>query len=279
MLKHDPYYATEKVWNKDNDLQTFYLVLSSDAALNGKKHIDHYMHKGLVTRLEGVEALAQWMGQDVDILKETFIQYSADAKEGKDEWGKTSFQGDFDNDLDNEVFFAGIVTPVLHYCMGGITIDKDGNVLDEGGLPIAGLHAAGEVTGGVHGNNRLGGNSLLECTVYGTIVGKKIPIQPRVPPLGISASSDLRHHSPNEEKQEELQGVPMSELSKHNTKRDCWVGIYGKIYDLTDFAESNPPGAESIYRLGGTDGTEAFQSIHNEGMLEDFEDDLVGVLV
>ena len=52
-----------------------------------------------------------------------------------------------------EVFFAGTVTPVLHYCMGGITIDTEGSVLDENGHKIPGLHAAGEVTGGVHGNN------------------------------------------------------------------------------------------------------------------------------
>jgi len=263
----------------ESDLQTFYLVLSSNAALNGKKHIDHYMHKGLVTRLEGIDALAGWMGQDVDTLKNTLVQYHADAIKGQDEWGKTSFQGDFDEDLDQEVFFVGIVTPVLHYCMGGITIDKDGNVLDENGLPIGGLHAAGEVTGGVHGDNRLGGNSLLECTVYGTIVGKKIPIQSK----SISATQivppSLSNGLPIEEEPPQLRDIPMDELTKHNSESDCWVAIHGKVYDLTDFAESHPPGAESIYRLGGTDGTEAFQSIHNEGMLEDFEDDLIGVLV
>jgi succinate dehydrogenase/fumarate reductase flavoprotein subunit len=61
--------------------------------------------------------------------------------------------------------------------MGGIRIDTEGNVLRDDGSIIEGLHAAGEVTGGVHGNNRLGGNSLLECTVFGSIVGKKLPVR------------------------------------------------------------------------------------------------------
>lgn len=73
-------------------------------------------------------------------------------------------------------FLVGRVTPVLHYCMGGITIDTQGNVLDENKNIISGLHAAGEVSSGVHGSNRLGGNSLLKCTVFGSIVRKKIPI-------------------------------------------------------------------------------------------------------
>merc|ERR1719438_744996 len=60
-----------------------------------------------------------------------------------------------------EEFYVAIITPVIHYCMGGLEIDVDSAVLGEGGAVIPGLYAAGEVAGGVHGNNRLGGNSLL----------------------------------------------------------------------------------------------------------------------
>jgi succinate dehydrogenase/fumarate reductase flavoprotein subunit len=81
-----------------------------------------------------------------------------------------------DKNLETEIFYAGKATPVLHYCIGGITMDKEGNVLREEKIIISGFHAAGGVAGGVHGVNRLGGNSLLECTVYGTIVGQKIPV-------------------------------------------------------------------------------------------------------
>ncbi len=274
MLSHDEYYAKHGVWNKTNDLPTFALVLSSSAASDGQKHVDHYMHKGLLTRIEGVAQLAEWMDQDVSQIRETLLEYRKDADEGIDAWGKKAFQGLPSADLDNEVFYAGRVTPVLHYCMGGITIDAEGNVLDEERNVIEGLYAAGEVAGGVHGNNRLGGNSLLECTVFGTIVGKKVPVvsrNTRNPPGTQQAETKLPPPP--------LKDVPMSELAKHNTEDDCWVAIFGKVYDLTSFAEEHPAGAESIYILGGQDGTEAFQSVHNAGMMEDFEEVLIGKLI
>ena len=144
---------------------------------DGKKHIDLYSHKGLVARVEGIQGLAGYTGLPIPVLLETLTEYQADAHKGIDKFGKVSFQGLPMKDLDNEVFFVGRVTPVLHYCMGGIRIDKEGSVLTESGKAIPGLHAAGEVTGGVHGVNRLGGNSLLECTVFGSIVGKKLPVK------------------------------------------------------------------------------------------------------
>ena len=162
--------------------------------------------------------------------------------------------------------------------MGGISIDNEGNVVDEEKKVIKGLYAAGEVTGGVHGNNRLGGNSLLECTVFGTIVGKKVPI---VIPTGVKKARHGTSFQLGTVKlpPPPLKDVSMSELEKHNTQDDCWVAIYGKVYDLTSFAEEHLAGAESIYKLGGKDGTEAFQSVHNEGMMEDFEEVLIGKLV
>jgi len=71
-------------------------------------------------------------------------------------------------------FFVAHVTPSLHYCMGGLEISPSAQVLKATGddkKPVPGLFAAGEVTGGVHGVNRLGGNSLLECVVFGRIAG------------------------------------------------------------------------------------------------------------
>merc|ERR1719329_421710 len=56
--------------------------------------------------------------------------------------------------------------------MGGLLIDEHSQVLDAQDAPITGLYAAGEVAGGVHGNNRLGGNSLLDCVVFGRVAGK-----------------------------------------------------------------------------------------------------------
>merc|ERR1719389_586608 len=71
-----------------------------------------------------------------------------------------------------EPFYVAIITPVIHYCMGGLEIDCDSAVLGPSGKAIPGLYAAGEVAGGVHGNNRLGGNSLLDCVVFGRVAAK-----------------------------------------------------------------------------------------------------------
>ena len=68
-------------------------------------------------------------------------------------------------------FYAIAQWPSIHYTMGGLRFDADARVLDISGNPIPGLYAAGEVCGGVHGANRLGGNALAECIVFGRIAG------------------------------------------------------------------------------------------------------------
>ncbi|WP_353894529.1 FAD-binding protein [Proteinivorax hydrogeniformans] len=69
-------------------------------------------------------------------------------------------------------FYAIEVIPGVHYCMGGIVINTNAQVIADNQVPIPGLFAAGEATGGIHGLNRLGGNSLLDAIVYGRIAGK-----------------------------------------------------------------------------------------------------------
>eukprot|EP00980_Cylindrotheca_fusiformis_P015073 scaffold4157_cov136-Cylindrotheca_fusiformis.AAC.23 len=273
MLEADPYYLATGTWNPKSDVPTFFLVLSESAADDGRKHVDLYSHKGLLTKVEGVDALAKKMGVSPQTLTASLKSYQKSAKEGIDEFGKTSFRGVPSSDLSKEVFYVGTVTPVLHYCMGGIKIDTEGNVLKEDGSSIPGLHAAGEVTGGVHGNNRLGGNSLLECTVFGTIVGQKIPIKEGASLM--SASATVQHEKRSNKALPELS---LEELSKHNSREDIWVAIDGVVYDFTEFAHEHPAGFDSIFDLAGKDGTEAFFAVHNSNMLEDFEDDKKGIL-
>jgi succinate dehydrogenase/fumarate reductase flavoprotein subunit len=86
-----------------------------------------------------------------------------------DEFGKSVFPTTFNI---NETLHVAQITPSIHYTMGGIRINKNAQVLNEKNEPIEGLFAAGEVTGGVHGKNRLAGNSLLECVVFGRIAGR-----------------------------------------------------------------------------------------------------------
>jgi len=271
MLSHNPAYAKTGKWDQTADIPTFYLILSSSAAADGKKHVDLYSHKGLLEKVDGVAALAEKTGLSKKSLLATLRQYRQDASKGKDSFGKTSFRGVPQEDLESETFYVGRVTPVLHYCMGGITIDVEGNVLNEDGDIIPGLHAAGEVTGGVHGVNRLGGNSLLECTVYGTIIGKKIPVK-----VSLSSSNTVLTQDAPEKEEKELRLVSLSELEEHNTPEDCWVLIDDIVYDLTEFADEHPAGPASIHELAGKNGSEAFFAVHNSHLLDDFEDEKIG---
>jgi FAD-dependent fumarate reductase len=74
----------------------------------------------------------------------------------------------------SEKYYWGTVTPVVHFTMGGVETTAHGQVVDKTGHVIPNLYAAGEVTGGVHGANRLGGSSLLECVVFGRIIAESI---------------------------------------------------------------------------------------------------------
>jgi len=71
----------------------------------------------------------------------------------------------------NDNFHVAVVTPVIHYCMGGLKINPEAECL-RGDKVIGGLYGAGEAAGGIHGNNRLGGNSLLDCVVYGRVAAR-----------------------------------------------------------------------------------------------------------
>lgn len=173
----DKYPSTANKNVPSSQTPTFYLVLGSDAAMQGAEHVGFYIWKNLMQRRKGVNQLAIALDVPVEALIDALTSYQSASTEGKDPWGKTSFPNCFSADLQQEDFLVGKVTPVLHYCMGGITVTMDGNVLDRNYNPISGLHAVGEVAGGTHGDNRLAGNSLLECLVFGTIIGNKIPIQ------------------------------------------------------------------------------------------------------
>eukprot|EP00531_Pseudo-nitzschia_arenysensis_P017151 CAMPEP_0116122814 /NCGR_PEP_ID=MMETSP0329-20121206/4414_1 /TAXON_ID=697910 /ORGANISM="Pseudo-nitzschia arenysensis, Strain B593" /LENGTH=1127 /DNA_ID=CAMNT_0003616685 /DNA_START=306 /DNA_END=3689 /DNA_ORIENTATION=- len=281
MLKHDKNFAKTGKWNPSTEVPTFNLVLSSSAALDGKKHVDLYSHKGLLTKVEGIDALAKHMNIGVKKVTKTIREYQSAAKKGSDEFGKTSFRGVPADDLVDETFYVGTVTPVLHYCMGGIKINPEGSVIREDGTTIEGLHAAGEVTGGVHGVNRLGGNSLLECTVFGTVVGQKVPIKEEGTYRMRIGNEEIRADESDSDTQKanEVEKIDMDELAKHNTEEDLWVAIHGVVYDLTEFAHEHPAGFKSIFDLAGTDGTEAFDAVHNLGMLDDFEQDKRAILV
>jgi len=129
--------------------------------------------KGFGHTVSGAAGLATHLGVSEASIKQMLADYR-EAAEGhkKDQFGKTVFPITF---KDDEAFHLCTITPVLHYSMGGMEMNAKTQILREvsGVLqPIPGLFGAGEVTGGVHGENRLAGNSLLECVVFGRLAGR-----------------------------------------------------------------------------------------------------------
>jgi flavocytochrome c len=141
------------------------LVLDEGVYNAAKSHIDFYLWKGLMKKTtiadlgnDAFESIKKYSG--IAVGKET------------DPFGRTSFANwTLVDPTPESVVYVGTVTPVTHFTMGGVLISEKSEVLKEGGEPIEGIWAAGEISGGVHGGNRLGGSSLLECVVFGRIAG------------------------------------------------------------------------------------------------------------
>lgn len=162
-------HVTGAMVKNDPDTLHFAIVLNEAAARKAETHIGLYTKKGLITKHDTIQSLQKWSFWDkkatVKELEATFKQYDADGKKGADAFGKKYFHNI--PVAGAGPWYVGIITPVIHYCMGGVAISPRGEVLREDGSAIKGLHAAGEVIGGLHGKNRLGGNALSECVVFG----------------------------------------------------------------------------------------------------------------
>ena len=128
-----------------------------------------YAKKGYALTGNTYEELAEAMGTDAATFAKTMEDWNAAVAAQKDEaFGRTSFA----NALDTAPYYAIKVAPGIHHTMGGVVIDTSAQVLTADGTPIEGLYAAGEVTGGVHGANRLGGNAVADIVVFGRIAAQ-----------------------------------------------------------------------------------------------------------
>lgn len=156
------------------------IVVNQKDYLTAQNHINFYLSQGLLfksTRAELSRIIENLNPDLTDIeskLSNTFEKYNNVIKEGKDSLGRSIFGSQFEDD---EILYYGLVTPVLHFTMGGIEINENANVISKDGKLVPNLYAIGEVSGGVHGGNRLGGSSLLECVVYGRVVAEEISKQ------------------------------------------------------------------------------------------------------
>ena len=146
-----------------------YSWLAVDQAMaDASSVIQGYIKKGYTVTGATYEELGKAMGVDAAAFAETMEKWNGyvEAKNDPD-FGRTSFA----NPLNTAPYYAVKVTAGVHHTMGGLKINANTEVLNEKGEVIPGLFAAGEVTGGVHGANRLGGNAVADFTVFGRIAG------------------------------------------------------------------------------------------------------------
>lgn len=156
----------------------FYIISSTqnnDLDENGYNsyglHIDDLVAAGEVYRADTLEELAQQLGMDPAVLVESVKKFNEAVTSGYDpEFGRTMFNTHALIE-DFGPYYACPRSPAVHHTMGGVRVDVDTHVLREDGSWIDGLYAAGEVTGGFHGTNRLGGNAIADCLANGRIAG------------------------------------------------------------------------------------------------------------
>lgn len=140
---------------------------TGDTVNNFNETIDSLVKEGRAYKADTLEDLAKQIGVEPENLVKAVEAFNASVDGAKDEFGRTLFM----DKLDTAPFYAGKRVPTVHHTMGGIKITPETRVVDQNGEIIKGLFAAGEVTGGIHGANRLGGNALADVHTFGRIAG------------------------------------------------------------------------------------------------------------
>ncbi len=130
--------------------------------------IDTLIAEGSVLKSDTLEGLAEQIGCDPKVLADEIAKYNSYVDTGVDlDFGKVKIG----EKIDVGPFYATVRTPSIHHTMGGLEINAKAQVLDKNGLVIPGFYAAGEVTGGIHAGNRVGGNALPDIIIFGRIAG------------------------------------------------------------------------------------------------------------
>ena len=144
----------------------------SGVAEHHKKEVEYLFNNKLLVKADTIEEAAKFFGIDGKELENTVKKYNEYAKNGKDlEFNKRGKLTPFEME---GPFYIMKAVPAVHHTMGGIKIDENARVIDVNGNIIKGLYGAGEVTGDIHGTNRLGSDAIADITVFGRIAGKNI---------------------------------------------------------------------------------------------------------
>lgn len=153
----------------------FYIISDTEmnkAAFNtSEEKVNKEVEEGTIFKADTLEELAEQIDIDPNTLVETINRYNAYVEEGYD---KEFQKGAMNHKVDVAPFYATPRKPSVHHTMGGLKINTDAEVLDKNGKVIEGLFAAGEVAGGMHAGNRLGGNSLSDIFTMGRIAGRSV---------------------------------------------------------------------------------------------------------
>lgn len=146
-----------------------YLVF--DGSTRKKMHMFHgYEELGLVREAASLDKLAAVMGAEANLLGQTVADYNRYRAAGKDE---AFDRPAMPTGIEGAPYFSIKVRPAIHFTMGGVRIDEKTRVLRNDRSPLPGLYAVGEVASGVHGANRLGGNSMSAAFTFGPIAGRE----------------------------------------------------------------------------------------------------------
>ena len=165
----------------DQPEQYFYLLESGDGSLYADIHdpawrsadgftFDYLSDNGYIVWDETLDGLAAKLDMDPATLQATVDAFNEAVETGSDEFGRTLFSCK----LENGPWVATPRQVCIHHTMGGLTIDTAGHVMSADGDKIDGLYAAGEVTGGNHGGNRLGGNAVVDTVVFGKLAADSL---------------------------------------------------------------------------------------------------------
>lgn len=149
--------------------EKFAYIVFDENVRTKNKAADEYIAKGFVVSAEGPRELAEKLGMDYHTFLATLERYNGFVENQYDEeFGrKTALR----NPIKDGPFHAIRIAPGVHHTMGGVTINAETEVLDKQHQVIPGAFAAGEVAGGIHGGNRIGGNAVADIIVFGTQAG------------------------------------------------------------------------------------------------------------
>jgi fumarate reductase flavoprotein subunit len=160
--------VSEAILSQD---QGFAYLIINQEIVDSNGNIQGYYDIGVLQKFDTIADLAKFMNVEESVLQETMDKWNkAVADKNDPEFGS---QFTWIRDLSKGPWYSVAVSPGIHHTMGGIVINTNTEVISTDGKVIPGLFACGEVTGGVHGGNRVGGNAILDCLVFGKTAGEK----------------------------------------------------------------------------------------------------------